>query len=533
MLNKLTFMNKPSSLPFIVSVSVVIGFLLGQGLNSGRIHTVSSDNFGSKLDGILEVIERNYVDTIDRQSFIENTIDDILRNLDPHSAYIPASQMKAMQESIEGKFGGVGIRFSIMRDTLCVTHVVSGSPSEKAGVRSGDRIVKIDDIQLGKDNLNNNFVMDHLKGAPKTDVSIVLIRNGRHITTKITRGIIDVESITASFMINNEIGYIRLEQFSLKSAEEFRDAITKLKSQGMKKLIFDLRDNGGGVLGSAIEIVDEFLEKNKLIVYTKGAHKKERRYTSSSKGALKDTPVVILINQNSASASEIVAGALQDNDRAIIIGRRSFGKGLVQEDISLKDNSNVRLTVARYYTPTGRSIQRPYGEDIDYHADFMERYDRGELYKIDSTFFVDSLKFTTPKGRVVYGGGGIMPDIFHPQDSTGFSFYFSELRYTGAFAQFAFFQWDRIGREKFKSLDDFITHFQVTNQLVDALVKFAEKEMKIKRNEKQFEHSRKQIERYLKAELARQVWIEQGFFKVLSKDDSDIQRALQFLKTGK
>mgnify|MGYP002621558406 CR=1 FL=1 len=526
-------MNKPSTLPFIISIAVVIGFLLGQGLNSGRIQTVKADNFGSKLDGILEVIENNYVDTIDRQAFIEKAIDDILHKLDPHSAYIPAAQIKAMQESIEGKFGGVGIRFSIMRDTLCVTHVVSGSPSEKAGVKSGDRILQIDDIVLGKDNLKNSFVMEHLKGTPKTDVRVELSRNGQRINTKITRGIIDVESITASFMLNNHVGYIRLEQFSMKSGEEFRNAALRLKSQGMKQLIFDLRDNGGGVLGSAIEIVDEFLEKNKLIVYTQGAHKKERRYTSSAKGALKEIPVVILINQNSASASEIVAGALQDNDRAIIIGRRSFGKGLVQEDISLKDQSSVRLTVARYYTPTGRSIQRPYGDDIDYHADFIERFDKGELYQVDSSLFVDSLKFVTPGGRTVYGGGGIMPDIFHPQDSSGFTFYFSELRYTGAFSQFAFFHWDRLGRDKFKSLDDFIARYPITNQHVESLIKFAEKELKIKPNEKQIKQSRTLIERYLKAELARQVWIEQGFFKVLSKDDSDIKRALDFLKTGK
>lgn len=526
-------MNKPSTLPFIISIAVVIGFLLGQGLNSGRIQTVKAENFGSKLDGILEVIEMNYVDTIDRQAFIEKAIDDILHKLDPHSAYIPAAQMKAMQESIEGKFGGVGIRFSIMRDTLCVTHVVSGSPSEKAGVKSGDRILQIGDIVLGKDNLKNSFVMENLKGTPKTDVRVELLRNGKRISTKITRGIIDVESITASFMLNNHVGYIRLEQFSLKSGEEFRNAALRLKSQGMKKLIFDLRDNGGGVLGSAIEIVDEFLEKNKLIVYTQGAHKKERRYTSSSKGALKDIPVVILINQNSASASEIVAGALQDNDRAMIIGRRSFGKGLVQEDISLKDQSSVRLTVARYYTPTGRSIQRPYGDEIDYHADFIERFDKGELYHVDSSLFVDSLKFITPGGRTVYGGGGIMPDIFHPQDSSGFTFYFSELRYTGAFSQFAFFHWDGLGRDKFKSLDDFMSRYLITNQHVDGLIKFAEKEMKIKPNEKQIKQSRTLIERYLKAELARQVWIEQGFFKAISRDDSDIKRALLFLTSGK
>ncbi len=528
-------MNKPSALPFVVSIAVVIGFLLGQGLNTGNNQFVksTSNNFGNKLDNILDVIEENYVDTVDRNAFIDDAINEILHKLDPHSSYIPASEMKAMRESIDGEFGGVGIRFSIMRDTLCVTHVVKGSPSEKAGVQSGDRILKIDDIQLGKDNLNNAFVMDHLKGKPRTEVAVELRRKGKTIKTKITRGVIELESVTAAFMLSNDVGFIRLEQFTLKSAEEFRKAALKLKDQGMKKLIFDLRDNGGGVLGSAIEIVDEFLERDQLIVYTKGAHKKEKRYMSTSRGALKEIPVVILINQNSASASEIVAGALQDNDRATIIGRRSFGKGLVGEDFSLKDNSSVRLTVARYYTPTGRSIQKPYGEDIDYNADFMERYDRGELYKVDSTFFVDSLKYTTPKGKVVYGGGGIMPDIFHPQDSSGYTFYFSELRYLGAFSQFAFFKWDELGRTRFNSLDAFVSGFVVNQAMVDDFVKYAEKTLKIKRNEKQLAHSRNLIERHLKAELARQIWIEQGYFKVLSSDDSDIQLGLRFFKTGK
>jgi len=527
-------MNKPSTLPFIVSIAVVIGFLLGQGLSNNSIQSTQIDNqFGSKLDGILQVIEENYVDTIERQEFVEQAIDEILRKLDPHSAYIPAAQMKSMQEGIEGKFGGVGIRFAIIRDTLCVTHVVKNSPSEHAGVISGDQIVSIDGIKLNRSNLNNAFVMEHLKGSPNTEVRVNLLRNNKKVNVKITRGNIDVESITASFMLNKNVGYIRLEQFSLKSSQEFRAAALNLKAQGMKKLIFDLRDNGGGVLGSAIEIVDEFLEKDKLIVYTKGAHKKERRYNSTSNGILKEVPVVILINQNSASASEIVAGALQDNDRAIIIGRRSFGKGLVQEDISLKDQSNVRLTVARYYTPTGRSIQRPYGENIDYQADFIDRYDKGELYKVDSSLFVDSLKFTTPKGRTVYGGGGIMPDIFNPQDSIGSSFYFTELRYTGAITQFSFLEWRSIGRKKYKSLDEFISSFQVSQNMIEKLVIFSDKEFKIKRDDEQIEHSKRLIERYLKAEIARQIWIEQGFFKVTAKDDSDIQRALKYFKMDK
>ena len=507
---------------------MVIGFILGQGLGFRKTEVYNNQNvFGTKLDGILDVIETRYVDSIDRNAFIEKAIDEILHKLDPHSAYVPASQIKAMQESIEGKFGGIGVRFSIMRDTLCVTHVVKNSPSERAGVKSGDRIVQIDDVVLTKKNLNNTFIMDNLKGKPNTDVVVHLIRKGKRIKTTITRGIIEIESVTAYFMLNSTVGYIRLEQFSQKSAEEFRRAAQELRAQGMRKLVFDLRDNGGGVLGAAIEIVDEFLGANKLIVYTKGAHQKERRYTSSSNGVLQDIPVVVLVNQNSASASEIVAGALQDNDRATIIGRRTFGKGLVQEDIPLKDESNLRLTVARYYTPTGRSIQRPYGDNIDYTADIIERYEGGELYQVDSTKFVDSLKYTTPRGKVVYGGGGIMPDIFNPQDSTGFSFYFTELRYAGALNHFAYFEWEKIGRNRFSNLLDFMKRFVVTDRMLQDFVNMAEKELKIKRNDAQIKHSRKLIERYLKAEFARHIWIEQGFFRVLAQDDSDILRALK------
>jgi carboxyl-terminal processing protease len=523
-------MNKRTALiPIVVSIALVIGFILGQGLGFRKMEVYNNQNvFGSKLDGILDVIESRYVDSIDRNAFIEKAIDEILHKLDPHSAYVPASQIKAMQESIEGKFGGIGVRFSIMRDSLCVTHVVRNSPSERAGIQSADRIIQIGDVHLTKDNLNNSFVMENLKGKPNTEVEVQLVRKGKKIKTTITRGIIDIESVTAYFMLNSSVGYIRLEQFSVKSAEEFRRAAQELRGQGMRKLVFDLRDNGGGVLGAAIEIVDEFIEANQLIVYTKGAHQKERRYTSTSKGILKDVPVVVLVNQNSASASEIVAGALQDNDRATIIGRRTFGKGLVQEDIPLKDESNLRLTVARYYTPTGRSIQRPYGEDIDYSADFMERYEHGELYKVDSSKFVDSLKFTTPRGKVVYGGGGIMPDIFNPQDSSGFSFYFTELRYAGALNHFAYFEWDRIGRNKYSTLLDFMKRFVVSDKMLQDFVNMAEKEFKIKRNEAQIKHSRKLIERYLKAEFARHIWIEQGFFRVLSQDDCDVKRALQY-----
>jgi carboxyl-terminal processing protease len=526
--------TKNAAFPIIVALALVLGFLLGNGLYKQKLPfngPTAQQNFGSKLDGILDVIEKKYVDPIDRNSFVEKAIDDILHKLDPHSAYVPASHMKAMMEGVEGKFGGVGVRFAIMRDSLCVTYVMPNSPSERAGVLAGDRIIQINDIKLSKEKLNNKFVMDNLKGDPNTNVDVLIYRKGKKVAAKIKRGVIPIESISAKFMVDKQVGYIRLDQFSLNSAEEFRQASSDLKAQGMRKLVFDLRDNGGGVLGGAIEIVDEFLEADKLIVYTKGAHQKERHYKSTSRGVLKDIPVVVLINQNSASASEIVAGALQDNDRATIIGRRSFGKGLVQEDITLRDESNLRLTVARYYTPTGRSIQRPYGDEVDYEADFMERYDKGELYKVDSTKFFDSLKFKTPKGKVVYGGGGIMPDIFHPQDSPGMSFYFTELRYAGAFNQFTFFEWDVLGRNKYKSLQEFIVNYTVSNDVLNRFVQMAEKDLKIKRNDAQFAQSKTWLERYIKAELARHIWIEQGFFQVFSKGDSDLQRALQFFSS--
>jgi carboxyl-terminal processing protease len=331
-------------------------------------------------------------------------------------------------------------------------------------------------------------------------------------------------------MVDPKIGYIRLEQFSQTSSDEFRAAVLKLKSKGMEKLIFDLRDNGGGVLGGAIQIVDEFLDAGKVIVYTKGANQPERRYTSSSGGMLRNTEVVVLINANSASASEIVAGAIQDNDRGTIMGRRSFGKGLVQEEIPLVDGSTVRLTVARYYTPTGRCIQRPYGENVDYEDDFFHRYESGELYAVDSTKFVDSLKYTTPRGKVVYGGGGIMPDIFLPYDSTGASFYLTQLRYAMAFNHFAFDFANRTGRNQWKDEYAFARSFQVTDALLEEFLAYAEKNHKVKINRAELNRSKRLIKHYLKAEIARQIWIEQGYFLILFEEDAESQAALKFLK---
>lgn len=518
--------------PLILAIALAAGYFMGRNLSvtGGTISIDSQNEFGDKFESILTVIEERYVDTIDKNKFIDKAINDVLHKLDPHSNYIPASEVARMMEGIDGKFGGIGVRFLIHRDTLSITHVIPFSPSEKAGIKSGDRIIKVDDLDLSKEKLTNQWVMDHLKGEPGTSVTVKVLRKGKISTHKIVRGVIPLESISCATMITQNVGYIRLEQFSQKSSDEFYTAVAKLRAQGMTKLIFDLRDNGGGVLGGAIEIVDEFLNAGKLIVYTNGANQSEKRYNASARGLLKDTEVVVLINENSASASEIVAGAIQDNDRGLILGRRSFGKGLVQEDIKLRDGSNVRLTVARYYTPTGRCIQRPYGGEVDYTEEYFHRYENGELYAVDSTKFVDSLKFTTPKGRVVYGGGGIMPDIFVPYDSSGSSFYLTEIRYALAFGHFAFDKVNEWGRTKWKNEQEFNSKFNVSDGLLNEFVKYVERELKIKQSPDDLEHSKSHFKKYLKAEIARQMWMEQGYFRVIIDHDNEVKEALKHFR---
>ena len=329
--------------------------------------------------------------------------------------------MQAAKESMTGKFGGVGVRFYVIRDTVCITHVVPGSPSEAAGVLAGDKILKVDGDDIASEKISNEDVMGYLKGAPQTVVKIEVLRDKEKVKLEITRGEIPRKSVTGVFMMNQETGFIRIEEFSEPTANEFKVAALQLLQQGMTKLVLDLRNNGGGVMVSAIEIADEFLPGGMTILQTKGANVRNEKFKSRDGGLLEKMEVAVLINQNSASASEILAGALQDNDRGMVYGRRSFGKGLVQRDFFLRDSSNLRLTISRYYTPSGRSIQRPYNGNMqDYYGDAYDRFDNGELFAPDSTIFSDSLKFKTRKGRTVYGGGGINPDFFIPYDTTDF-----------------------------------------------------------------------------------------------------------------
>jgi len=521
-------------IPLLLAIFLAVGILLGNHFTKrmffGGIAASEGGEKYQKLQDIIQILDTKYVDTLNGEKLFEESIGDMLHKLDPHSNYIPAQDLKAMTESIEGKFGGIGVRFFVIRDTICVTNVIPNSPSERAGLKAGDKIVKINNKIVANKKINNDKIMSMLKGQENTSVNVQLLRNQKFINKKIIRGSIPISSIICSSMINSFTGYIKIEQFSVGTADEFNQAAALLKEKGMKKLILDLRNNGGGVLRSATDIVDEFLTGNLPIVKTRGEHAGSFTYSSTGGGQLESTKVAVLINANSASASEIVAGALQDNDRGVIIGRRSFGKGLVQEDLRLRDGSNLRLTIARYYTPTGRCIQKPYNGSMDeYYQDQMDRYDNGELYKPDTSLFVDSLKFTTPKGKIVYGGGGIMPDIFVPFDSSGMSFYYTELRYSTSFPSFAF-EYVNDKRTKWASAEAYNKSFNVTDEIISQFVKYAEKNDKVKFNESEFERSKKLISQTIKGEIARQLWVEQGYFIVMNGFDNEVQKAVKALK---
>lgn len=509
---------------------LAIGVLLGNMLGKNTSPQAGYDNKYSKIQDIIQVIDAEYVDTIQDDKLFEQTISDMLHKLDPHSNYIPAKDLQSVNEQIEGKFGGVGIRFAIIRDTLCITNVVPGSPSDYVGIKAGDRILKIESKIVAGKKMKNEQFMGMLKGDPNTLVSVQLYRDKKKIEKTIRRNLIPISSIVCAEMIDHEVGYIRLDQFSVSSASEFHFAAQGLLKKGMKKLIFDLRDNGGGVLSGAVQIADEFLPAGRKIVEIKGKSQGDRSYRSTKGGLLEKVPLVLIINENSASASEIVAGALQDNDRAMIVGRRSFGKGLVQQDFVLRDKSNLRLTIARYYTPSGRCIQKPFDEGYEsYYHDQIDREENGEYFKPDSARLKNAKKFKTFNGRTVYDGGGIMPDFFVPLDTSNSSLYYVSLRYSPAFQHYAF---DFVAKRRgvWKSIQDFNARFQPTTDMIGGLTRYAAKEFDIPVVQTQLKQSYELIRRALKAEIARQLFIEDGYFFVQSSGDKEIQKALQVLK---
>lgn len=488
----------------------------------------------SRISEIIQIVEDNYVDSVDAEALYLSSINGMLEKLDPHSVYIPAEDVEASNEQLQGHFGGVGIRFIILRDTLMVTNVIEGGPAEKAGIKGGDRIIEVDDENIAGIKLNIEGVHDRLKGDYGSPIKLTVKRRGSDDLLKFDfqRGDIPLYSVDAAYMVTDEIGIIKISSFSGYTDTEFDKAVTRLKKKGMKKVIVDLRYNGGGYMHTAINVADEFLKDGKLIVYTQGTHVEKQETFATNFGQCENMPVAVLINSSTASASEIVSGALQDNDRAIIIGRRSFGKGLVQRPMELPDGSELRLTISRYYTPTGRSIQKPYGEGIDYEADFYERYENGELQEIDSAIFENAPKFTTPKGKIVYGGGGIMPDVFVPIDTTGGSYYLSNINYSDAYRNFCFDYLDkhRADFDKYKTDEQFNMEFNVSDGLLQEFVNYASKYEDIAPIEKDIEYSKPRLKSNLKAELATYLFEFSARYLVNIPYDKEIQVAIKQLE---
>lgn len=527
-------------IPLVAGLSVIVGVFLGLRLGGGGgnangnpiLSLMYDEQDFDKVNEILNFIESEYVDTVDRDKLVETTIQTMLQELDPHSYYISAEELASYQEPLEGNFDGIGIEFMIQKDTVVVVNPLSGGPSESLGVMAGDRIVEVDGELIAGIDITNRKVMKLLKGESGTNVKISVLRNGNAdlIDFNITRGKIPIYSVDVATMVGNGVGFIKITRFSRTTYDEFMKAVDELKAEGMQKLIVDLRNNGGGFLTAATAIADEFLEDGKLIVYTEGKSRPKDPTYATARGELEDIEVAVLINQGSASASEIVAGALQDNDRGFIVGRRSFGKGLVQEHHQLPDNSAFRLTIARYYTPTGRCIQKPYGDGIDYEQDFYDRLENGELSSMDSVNLPDSLMFTTPAGKIVYGGGGILPDVFVPLDTAGASLYLSYLNYGGVMNQFAFQYVDK-NRDllsKYQDFKSFDRSFSVDDQLYEEIIAFAE-EAGVERDEYGIQASRTVIALRTKALIARNLFQSEGFYQIILRDDIIFDAAIEAL----
>ncbi len=436
----------------------------------------------TKMDQLINSINAMYVDSIDFDPMIDKSISAMLKELDPHTAYIPKKDVQAMTEPLQGSFDGIGVTFQLIKDTINVMEVIINGPSEKVGLLAGDKIVKVDDTLACGDKINNDWVRKHLRGTKgsKVKVSVKRGRNPELLEFVITRGAIPMYSINVSFMVDETTGYVKLERFAATSTKELTDALKKLKSQGMQDLILDLRGNGGGYLNVAFEICDQFIAGKKMIVYTDNFRKTGEKYYSGTDGLFEEGKLIVLVDENSASASEITSGCIQDWDRGLIVGRRTFGKGLVQKPLRLIDQSEVRLTISHYYTPTGRCIQKPYNDGLDaYFKDIQTRANNGELYTADKIQFPDSLKFKTPHGKVVYGGGGIMPDIFIPLDTTKYSTLYNEIVRKGVFGNFVMDYLEN-NRETLKkeyaTFEDFQKNYKITDDFYKEFMTFAKKE---------------------------------------------------------
>lgn len=543
-------------LPLIISLTMIIGILLGNLFAGMRVKSIISSEiskhslnnrsgFGvsqgiqlapknDKISSALYYVLNDYVDTVSVGEINEDVIPAILENLDPHSVYIPAKEFQKYNEPLTGNFSGIGVQFNMTDDSVAIISTIPNGPSEIVGIMPGDRIIAVDDSIVAGVNMPSDDIVGMLKGRKGTSVRVKIFRRGEDqpIDFEIIRDDIPLYSVDVHYMIDDEIGYIKISQFAQTTYREFINAAEELKAQGMKKVILDLRSNGGGIMDAAINIADQFLQDGRLIVYTEGRSRPRRNEYATARGILKDDYVIILQDETSASASEILAGALQDNDCGMIVGRRSFGKGLVQEQMKFGDGSALRLTVAKYYTPTGRSIQKPYTEDReDYYMDLHNRYIHGEFGNVDSIHFSDSLKFVTPGGKIVYGGGGIMPDIFVPVDTSGITNYYNKVRALGLIYRFAFNYTDK-NREAMSGMNsaEAISAYLDDQNLKVEFIAYASSKG-IQPNYSQFRESEEVILTQVKAYIGRNLIDNIGFYPIIRTIDSTLKVAIDTLSS--
>ncbi|MBI1266198.1 MAG: PDZ domain-containing protein [Cryomorphaceae bacterium] len=491
-----------------------------------------------KFNTLLYYIERMYVDSVNSEELVEHAIVHMLEELDPHSVYISKEELAAANEPLQGNFEGIGVQFNILKDTIFVVATIAGGPSEKLGIMAGDKIINVDGKPVAGIGINNQDVMGMLKGPKGTTVKVEIKRGGvkRLLDFDIVRDKIPIYSVDASYMIDDQIGYVKVNRFAKTTMTELREALVKLKSEGMNSLVLDLQGNGGGLLNTAIEMADEFLSDNRLLVYTEGRSFPKDETYSRRPGLFEKGRLVVLIDEGSASASEIVSGAIQDWDRGLIVGRRSFGKGLVQRPVELPDGSAVRLTVQKYYTPSGRCIQKPYDDGIEaYQKEKYERFETGELLSLEKLDLPDSLKFTTNiQKRTVYGGGGILPDIFVPIDTTYSSEYFNDMLRKGAMNQYAL-TWVDQNRDmlssKYKNSDEFVKNFEVTRDITDGLVKYVEKEG-VPFVKEDWDRSFNAVSIRMKALIGRNLYDYNVFYEVVNKLSPAYMKAINVLHDG-
>lgn len=517
-------MNK-NNLPLYFAIALVLGILIGVffGGDAKDLFSFSEGNKQEqKIKKLINFIEKDYVDDVNTDDLLDGAITQMLGKLDPHSVYIPKENLQAVTESMQGNFVGIGVQFRMIKDSITVIQPIKGGPSIKAGIKAGDRILMANTDTLYGKGFRNGSVPKYLKGKPNTDVTLQVYRksNDSLFNVDITRGKVNIKSVDLAYMINDSVGYIKLDRFARNTYSEFKTSLNMLKENGMTDLVLDLRGNGGGFIEIANRIIDEFLESDKLMVFTKDNKERIENFYATSMGSFEDGGLYVLIDENSASASEIVAGALQDNDKGTIIGRRSFGKGLVQIEMDLGDGSAVRLTTARYFTPTGRSIQKPYSGNgnKNYYKDYQQRILSGELLSKDSIKVVDSLQYKTPKGKLVYGGGGIIPDVFVAIDTTSMmtNFYFNTIN------NYAFDYVDENRKELNDwTIDTFVTEFDSNNEVYENyLASIKDKVTPSFRTEKT-------IKPYLKASIANVLFGDVGFYRIMHKDDQMLQKVLE------